>query len=79
MATTWSLTGNAGTNPATNFLGTKDSKPLSVQPGIGNVGIGTRTPSGKLRIRWMPFWRRLLPLPKNRLLPTLLPSPATTL
>jgi hypothetical protein len=50
MATTWSLTGNAGTNPATNFLGTKDSKPLSVQPGIGNVGIGTRTPSGKLEV-----------------------------
>jgi hypothetical protein len=49
-ATTWNLTGNAGTNPATNFLGTKDSKPLSVQPGTGNVGIGTKTPSGKLEV-----------------------------
>jgi hypothetical protein len=48
--TTWRLTGNAGTNPATNFLGTTDSKPLSIQPGTGNVGIGTKTPSGKLEV-----------------------------
>jgi len=24
----WSLTGNAGTNPATNFIGTKDAQPM---------------------------------------------------
>ena len=47
--TTWDLTGNAGTNPATNFLGTKDSKPLSVQPGAGDVGIGTRRQGESLR------------------------------
>jgi hypothetical protein len=51
MATTsWNLTGNTGTKPATNFVGTKDSKPLSIQPGTGNVGIGTRTPNGKLEV-----------------------------
>ena len=27
----WSLTGNAGTNPATNFLGTTDSQPLELR------------------------------------------------
>ena len=51
MATTsWNLTGNTGTNPATNFVGTKDSKPLTIQPGTGNVGIGTKTPTGKLEV-----------------------------
>jgi hypothetical protein len=51
MATpTWHLAGNAGTNPTTNFLGTTDSKPLSIQPGAGSVGIGTKTPSGKLEV-----------------------------
>lgn len=51
MATTpWRITGNAGTKPATNFLGTTDNKSLSIQPGKGNVGIGTKTPSGKLEV-----------------------------
>ena len=51
MATTpWRITGNAGTKPATNFLGTTDNKVLSIQPGKGNVGIGTKTPSGKLEV-----------------------------
>jgi hypothetical protein len=26
--TYWSLTGNAGTNPGTNFIGTTDNQPL---------------------------------------------------
>jgi hypothetical protein len=46
----WELAGNGGTNPAANFLGTTDGKPLAIQPGNGNVGIGTSTPSSKLEI-----------------------------
>jgi hypothetical protein len=46
----WELTGNSGTNPATNFLGTTDGKPLSLQPETGNVGIGTTGPTAKLEV-----------------------------
>jgi hypothetical protein len=55
----WKLTGNAGTDSATNFIGTTDSKPLVIktnsQPRMivgsnGNVGIGTGTPTIKLEI-----------------------------
>ena len=28
QAQSWSLTGNAGTNPVTNFVGTRDNNPL---------------------------------------------------
>lgn len=55
----WALTGNSGTVPATNFLGTTDAQDLvikannaeaiRVQSG-GNVGIGTNAPSTKLHI-----------------------------
>lgn len=34
----WSLTGNAGTNPNTNFLGTKDNQPLKFR--INNIPAG---------------------------------------
>jgi hypothetical protein len=46
----WELTGNAGTAPANNFLGTTDNQPLAVRTNgqermtitpDGNVGIGT--------------------------------------
>jgi len=49
----WSLTGNAGTNPATNFIGTTDDQALSLMTsGVvqmtlsknGNLGIGDTTP-----------------------------------
>jgi hypothetical protein len=50
QAPPWSLTGNAGTDPLTNFLGTRDGKPLVIQPGTGNVGIGTTTPEDKLTV-----------------------------
>lgn len=57
----WSLTGNAGTNPATNFVGTTDAQPLRFGTGIGgvermritaagNVGIGSTSPLTKLDI-----------------------------
>jgi hypothetical protein len=55
----WDLTGNAGTNPATNFIGTSDNQPMVVRTNntekvrvtaAGNVGIGTATPSSKLEV-----------------------------
>jgi hypothetical protein len=53
----WLLTGNAGTNPATNFLGTTDARDFTVRTNnlermrvsvAGNVGIGTTVPSAQL-------------------------------
>ncbi len=56
----WTLLGNAGTTPATNFIGTTDAQDFAVytnniermrvQSG-GNVGIGTTVPSQKLNVQ----------------------------
>lgn len=55
----WKLTGNAGTNPAGNFLGTTDSQPLVLRTNNverlrldegGNVGIGTASPTAKATV-----------------------------
>jgi hypothetical protein len=58
----WSTSGNAGTNPATNFLGTTDNQPLVIKTGAGNpperlrvdasgnVGIGTIAPNYPLHL-----------------------------
>lgn len=55
----WNTTGNAGTAPATNFLGTTDNQPLVVRTNntekarvtaAGNVGIGTTSPAVKLHV-----------------------------
>ena len=57
----WKLKGNAGTKPATNFVGTTDSKPLFFRTNNveamrisagGNVGIGvTVAPVSKLQVK----------------------------
>ncbi|HKR04273.1 MAG TPA: tail fiber domain-containing protein [Bacteroidia bacterium] len=55
----WSLTGNAGTNPSTNFVGTKDAKNLKIRTNNvirmnitsgGKVAIGNFTPAHKLDV-----------------------------
>jgi hypothetical protein len=60
IAQTWSLTGNAATDPAVNFIGTTDSKALrfrtnnNVRMSIlsnGKVGIGISSPVWKLDVK----------------------------
>lgn len=55
----WSLTGNTGTNPANNFLGTVDGQPLVIRTNnaerlridaAGNVGVGTNNPTAQLNV-----------------------------
>jgi hypothetical protein len=55
----WALTGNSGTNPAVNFLGTTDAQPLVIRTNntervrvtaTGNVGIGTSSPTERLQV-----------------------------
>ncbi|WP_289660847.1 beta strand repeat-containing protein [Flavobacterium panacagri] len=55
----WHLLGNAGTDPATNFLGTIDNQDLSFRTyntermriaSSGNIGIGTAAPANTLEI-----------------------------
>lgn len=55
----WSLTGNAGTNASTNFIGTTDSKPLRIRTNNqnrmsilsnGKIGVGTTAPTDRFEI-----------------------------
>jgi len=56
----WSLTGNTGTAPATNFLGTTDAQPLVLRTNnteqarldaAGNLGLGTAAPAERLTVQ----------------------------
>ena len=56
----WSLTGNAGTNPSVDFLGTTDKHPLVLRTAAaehlrlevgGNLGVGTPTPAVRLHVK----------------------------
>ncbi|MEO8150272.1 MAG: tail fiber domain-containing protein [Bacteroidia bacterium] len=58
-AQSWNLTGNAGTNTSTNFIGTTDAKSFKVRTNnsvrmtitsAGKFGIGTSTPLTKLHV-----------------------------
>ncbi|MBK8846176.1 MAG: tail fiber domain-containing protein [Bacteroidetes bacterium] len=55
----WALTGNSGTTPGTNFIGTTDAKNLQIKTNnavrvtvssAGNVGIGNTNPSTRLHV-----------------------------
>jgi len=55
----WMLTGNSGTSPLVNFLGTTDGQPLVIRTNnvervrvtaTGEVGIGTSTPGALLHV-----------------------------
>ena len=55
----WSTTGNSNTNPAQNFVGTKDNQSLVFRTNnaevmrmltSGNIGIGTTTPTNRLHV-----------------------------
>jgi hypothetical protein len=59
LANNWSTTGNAGTNPATNFIGTTDATDFVTRTNNlermrilsnGNVGIGTATPGVRMDV-----------------------------
>jgi hypothetical protein len=56
----WLISGNVGTNPATNFVGTTDAQNFTIRtnnlPRInvltnGNVGIGVTNPTSKLEVQ----------------------------
>jgi hypothetical protein len=57
--TGWGLTGNIGTNPSTQFIGTTDAQPLAFKTNNvermrilndGKVGVGTSIPDAKLDV-----------------------------
>ena len=56
----WTLTGNAGTNPTVDFIGTTDNEPLVLKTSAterlrvdasGNVGIGIANPNFTLDVK----------------------------
>jgi len=72
----WDLTGNSGTNPDTNFLGTQDSQPLVIGTNNsekvrvipdGQMGIGTTNPTSLLHIKTAKAESRARLVIENRL------------
>lgn len=64
--TGWLTTGNVGTDPATNFVGTTDNIPLVLRTnnteqlrilGNGNMGIGVAAPQHRLDVQGDAFFR----------------------
>jgi hypothetical protein len=60
MMADWTLTGNTGTNPSTDFLGTTDAEPLIIKTNgaeaarfdiAGKVGIGKQVPQVRLHVQ----------------------------
>ena len=49
----WSLTGNSGTNPATNFIGTTDNQPLVFR--VNNTHSGYIQPFSNTSLGYMSF------------------------
>lgn len=56
----WNTSGNASTNPATDFIGTTDNKSFRIRTNnvermivdsLGNVGLGSTTPIGKFDLQ----------------------------
>jgi hypothetical protein len=69
----WEITGNSGTNPPTNFLGTTDAQPLVMKMnsiigaqltryGLGIGFDGTGPQSLSLPVRLATIRRRVLPV-----------------
>ena len=59
----WDIGGNSGTNPATDFLGTKDNEPLKIRTNNtqvaqfdvnGRLAIGTHDPMAPIHIKSYP-------------------------
>jgi hypothetical protein len=55
----WDTTGNSGTNPDNNFLGTTDNQPLVIKANAtealrvtptGSIGVGTNSPQNRLHV-----------------------------
>jgi hypothetical protein len=46
----WQLSGNTGTDPNANYLGTTDGQPLVIQPGGSYTGVGTSAPQAPLNV-----------------------------
>jgi hypothetical protein len=74
LGTHWTLTGNAGTLPGTNFIGTTDNQDFVFQTNGtekmrvlsgGNVGIGTSTPGTSLELQGAITYT-----PSTRFIPT---------
>jgi hypothetical protein len=63
----WTLEGNSGTNPTTNFLGTIDNNPLNIKTNnelrlkvseLGRLGIGNLEPDRHIHIKTHPGYSK---------------------